>query len=310
MLTEKQLELHNKYITGSKMASICNMSKWMSKYKLFALMKGVIKPDISTEAMIAGSYMESAIKNYAHDQWGYDIVDGPEDGKFHPNLNFCWGLVDGLIKKNGSPVKIIEVKNTAERFYPEWEEEGPPQNYRCQLYFYEALYDLPGEFIVCFGGNKIRRYDLPRNKNAEKYILAEATNFWDDLENNRWPPIDGSDSTKEAIKKVFPENNGSLIEGDDKLREAVMLYDMYNKRIKDYTLKMQYYENMIKNTIGEKDGVIFKDATMIDRVTWKKTKDSTVFDEKKFKARALKTWGKYQTIRPGHRRFHVHYVKE
>lgn len=99
-MTPDQHRKHQSYITGSKVASIIGLlDAFMSKYTLFSCMRGRTPwPEAADkqDLFLAGQCAELAMSEYCRLRWGWDLVEGPEAGMFHPKFPFIFGLVDRL----------------------------------------------------------------------------------------------------------------------------------------------------------------------------------------------------------------------
>jgi len=299
MLTEKQLETHNRCITGSKIASILGLSPWNSKWQLFAEMHGDIEPpDISTVRMKMGGYAEKMMDEYVEKELGWNIASGPEEGKFHPKYTFLWGLVDRLqLNETSQPARIIEYKNVSVFAKKDWE-EGPPDYYRSQIHFYSALWDLPATFFTIFGGNDPQVFEVERDKEIEGYIIDQAVVFWDDLQNDRYPKPDGSDFCTKTLAKMFASPDAKLIPGDQDTLDMAIEYHNAQIQEKEVTERTNFWGNRLREAIGNHNGFLFDDGS---KATWKKNKDSLKFDQKKFKDENPELAKGYYGLVPGPR---------
>ena len=305
MITEEQLAKHNKCITGSKVASILNLpDAYQSKYELFAQMKGYTEPDKeATERMKAGNYMELGIEAWCRGEWGWKLKKGPKDGMTHPQHDFIWGLIDRLRTENGSPAAVTEFKNVDRFMQPLWE-DGPPDKFKTQTYLYMAIYDLPGVIVPCFGGNHFEKYELPRNPQVENYIIKKCCEFWDDLQNDKWPDVDDSKSCEETLKKLYPDHNKNMVAGTEEQLQLAIEYEKAKAEVKKAEEKKSELGNKLKDAIGDNEGILFAGGK--DKATWKKTNPKKVkFNEEQFEREDPETYKRYLYLPPGHRTLRI-----
>lgn len=280
-LTPFQLQQHQKFITGSKVQSILGLpDAYMSKFVLFACMTGQVPwPQVEGERIEAGNYMEDAIAKWCADKYGWNLVDGPQDGKFHPQHDFLYGIVDRLLIQDGQPTAVVEIKNVDGLRRSEWE-EGPPDKFRAQVYFYSQIYNLPGYIVTCFGGNHLECYEVPRNPAVENFILSECSQFWKDLQENNWPQPDGSEGCSDALAKIFDRHNDGMVQGSDDVRIFAAEYSRLSGEIKALEEQKGACGNKLKEVIANRAGVAFADGS---KATWKMTKPKKEkFDEDRF----------------------------
>jgi putative phage-type endonuclease len=257
MLTKKQKNLHDKYITGSKMAAILGLSPWESKLSLYLKMKGIISNDqIGSERMKIGSFFEHAIAKYAEHTFGWKLKKGPVHGKRHKEHKFLWGLIDRFkINSYNKKEAIIEIKNLSANKEYEWDTSGPPEYYKAQLYFYMSLWGLPGVFLCCFGGNKIKYYPLYQNETVQNFIIEKAIEFWDDLQNNIIPDPDGSEASRNAVNRMFKTIEDTEIKGDESDLNCILKACKLKKIEKSTKESRVRAENELKLKIGEHKGI-------------------------------------------------------
>lgn len=304
MITALQLEKHRQFITGSKVASIlCLSGAYQSKFQLFAQMKGLVEAEKEeTERMKAGQYMESAIAEWCKHEWGWDLIPGPHDGMNHPDYPFIYGLVDRLQKTDGSISHVIEIKNQDRMREKEWQ-DGPPDYFKSQLFLYMSIFNLPGKFAVCFGGNHFEYFDLPRNPSIESFILKKCCNFWEDLQNDKWPEPDNSESCAETLKRLYDNPNDEMLVGDQELYEIADRYNIFSLNEKQAKENKEKAGNDLRARIGNKQGFLFRDGS---KVTWKMTNPKKEkFNEEKFAAEYPELYKKYLFIPNGYRRLNV-----
>lgn len=315
-MDKELLKLHNSHITGSKVASILQIKgAYMSKYKLYLLMKGLIEePERDETRLKMGQYAEEMIRKYTRMElgWVYERIPKNERFKKHPKYPFLGGLVDG-IAKDGNDRFIVEMKNVDIRVKNEWlDDYGDfiiPEKFQCQVYFYMALFDLPAKIVPVFGGNDPVIIDLPRNPSIENFIITKCCEFWNELEQGIKPNIDGSPQTSEAIKMLFPVSNATMIDGDGltekQTRELILCSEKYqeiHKEIKTLEEEKSKYGNIIRERLGDNDGVVWSDG---QKITNKKTKDGIKFDSKRFKEERLDLYNQYLVKKTGYRRLNI-----
>lgn len=313
MLTETQLAQHHKYITGSKVASILGISPWKSKWQTFCELHGDIEvEDISTTRMRMGHYAELSMAQYCKDELGWELIEGPTEGKFHPDHPFLFGLVDRLqVQEDGWPAYVIEFKNIDKLQKSIWQDNDvivAPDYYLTQMYFYMALWDLHGRFFIVFGGNDPVSIDVPRNPEIEQFIIAECCRFWDDIQNDRYPDPDSSDSCTQTLQKMFTSDSGEMVGGTDEQLEWAIKYDRARAAEKEAKAEKDLAGNYLREAIrgSHGAGMTFMDGS---KVTWKQTKGRLYFDEKRFAIENPKLAESYYSIRPGSRTLLVKLAK-
>jgi len=308
MLTEEQLKIHNKSITGSKIASIIGISPFKSKYQLWAEMTGLVETeDISSERMRMGNYAEDMIDNVVRGEFGWEVEQEKDSGKQHHDYDFMFGIIDRFKVVDDMRVAILEYKNIDGMQLKQWEEDGCPPYYETQCRFYSILYDLPCILIAVFGGNTVRHWEFERNAKIEAYLLRESLKFWDDIQNKIAPEPDGSESTGNAIAKLYPANNLDLLDCGDDISALIVQRERFRYAESKAKEFKQEAGNKIKATIGDHEGIVCPDGT---KATWKLTKSTVKFDEKQFAEDNEELYKRYLVTKPGYRRLHIRLAPE
>jgi hypothetical protein len=62
-----------------------------------------------------------------------------------------------------------------------------------------------GVVVSLIGGNRIEVYHYSRDRNLEAEMAKRITAFWAGVRERREPPVDGSDSTTDALRQMFPK---------------------------------------------------------------------------------------------------------
>jgi len=309
MLNQQQLQNHKKYITGSKVASILNLpGAYQSKYELFAEMKGYAESNIEeSENMEAGSCMELGIAEWCRRKYGWKLIDGPGDGKFHKEYPFLFGLVDRLLVENCDVIAVAEFKNQ-DKFALKYWEEGPPEIYKAQCYFYSQLWDIPTHIVACFGGNHFEKYELPRNPKIESFILKKCCEFWDDLQHDKWPNPDNSESCTETLKKLYGRPVEEMISGMEDQLQIAIHYQEASEKVKKAEEEKALYANQLREAIKNNSGLIFSDGS---KVTWKKTvPKKMVLNEVQFEKEYPDLYRRFCYMPEGYRQLRVTLKKE
>lgn len=302
-MTPEQLEKHKALITGSKVASILGLpDAYDSAYTLFARMKGIMPWTEGNDLMLAGNCAELAIAEWCKVKYGWNLIEGPKEGAFHQTYPFIYGLADRLRRnKNGQIDSIVEFKNQHWSQAEKWENDIP-EKFKAQGYLYSAIYGLPCQFVACLGGNDYIHYELPRDEDTENFILQKCCEFWDDLNNDKWPDPDSSESSIMALKHVYKTHSSRMIEGSEEMFSWANLYSEASGEESKAKKIKEEYGNKLKACIAGNLGIDFG----CGQVTWKETKPKTTkFDEKRFAAAHPSLYAQFCELPEPSRRLNV-----
>lgn len=209
-------------IGASDVAIILNLSPWKSPLALFSEKLGLDNPegvDVElTDPQKWGMRLENAVAQGFGEETGRHVIAGdPYAIARHRELPFLMAtldrrqqIVDGcelpadFTLETGSE-GALELKTAAFMKADEWEEE-PPLYYQVQLQAQLFVADLAwGSLAVLIGGQRFRYKDMQRNDRFCAYMVQKCQEFWQHVQAGVPPPVDGHESTRNALHKLFPD---------------------------------------------------------------------------------------------------------
>lgn len=252
--TAAWLALRNKGIGGSDAAAIQNVSKWKSAYTLWAEKSELVFPDEQSPGKAAdyGKWLElpiaqkfAADNNVAVVHWPF-MVRSLERPWQLANVDFL--LVKASVDHPAGVVTsyydealpdgvlaIIEVKTTALVTYGnagDWEHGAVPIAYDLQGLHYTDVLPVPSVVYLPFIGRQgiVMRERKYTDEQREMLRAAEQF-FWDQVKSGEAPEIDGSDSSFETLKELYPKSFDKIAEADDFLVDTFEQWSAAKKAI-------------------------------------------------------------------------------
>lgn len=204
-------ELRKAGIGGSDVAAVVGVSKWTSAYALWAKKSGLIPDDFSdSEAMEWGRLLEPVIREKfaaKHPEWS--VVNAKATFK---STTHEWLLanVDGFITFESGEVGILEIKTAA--YEDDWV-NGVPLYYQTQVRHYLRVFGLKrGVVAVLFHGNAYKEFDVFADEFVDAADFDMLDKFWLGVLNGLAPDWEGSTSTYEAVRRMHPDIEDSVVE--------------------------------------------------------------------------------------------------
>jgi predicted phage-related endonuclease len=116
----------------------------------------------------------------------------------------CCSL-DGIVWKVGE-FGVAEVKNVVWG-QDKWTDDTPPLEYVLQVQHQLAVTGFKyGEILALFSLSKLRIYPIERDDDLiENVIVPQTKLWWDNLQAGIMPEPDGSDSSRKAIERMYPD---------------------------------------------------------------------------------------------------------
>lgn len=273
MSREEWLEHRKNSIGGSESASILGMNPYSSAYTVWADKLGKLPEIDDNEAMRQGRDLEAYVAQRFTEQTGKkvrrenNILWNPDYPFAHANVDrLVIGEDAGLECKTCSALRMKEFKNGAF-----------PDTYYTQCVHYMMVTGCKKWYLAVLVLNKeFMVFEIERDEEEIKALAEAEASFWECVKSQTPPPTDGSSSTSNTIKTIFPESN----EGSVNLygyEADLKSYMTFVSLIKDMEKQRDEVANRIKVQMGEAG----KGETDGHRVSWSSSVRNT-FDSKRF----------------------------
>ena len=161
-----------------------------------------------------------------------------------------------------------------------------------QQVIHDALVDFalyPGDrwyIAIVVLGKGFYTFEVERNEEEIEALIQQEHKFWNYVKTDQEPPVDGTDSTSEALNQVFHPSDdvGSVIISD----ELTSLLLEIKAKQKELQVMQKEYENQIKDIMGDAVYAYSNHAN----ITWKESV-SKRFDTTRFKKENPDMYQKY-----------------
>ena len=106
---------------------------------------------------------------------------------------------------------LLQMKNAGWYMAHDWD-EGVPDHIVMQVQSEMACTGLGWASVaVLVGGNSFKHFDVERDEETIAEIRAHVSWFWNLVKTDTPPPIDGSEATAKAIKRLHPHDSGDEV---------------------------------------------------------------------------------------------------
>lgn len=266
---EEWLQFRKPYIGGSEAAASIGLSPYESPYSLWVNKTTDGVSDEDNQYMKWGRRLEEAIGLGIAEDTDIPVVRYPYmlASRKWPwaavNLDFLAG------ESQHAPPCVVEVKNIGRFTMSDWDDGAVPAVYGLQGQHACAVTGLPGvHFFPLIAGNDGRAVYVERNDSLIENLMEGERKFWELVQNNTPPAVDGSAATSKALKGLFmdPEANSET----DLPPESFMLLErraIAKARIKEHQEVIDEVENQMKAWLGNAEIGIVNGMAV---VSWKK----------------------------------------
>lgn len=215
MTREQWLSQRRHCLGASDVAAALGISPWKSQFQLWAEKTGNAEPDdLSNDlAVRIGVALESVTLAEYSIRSGREVEPWPQEKMVrHPTIAWLACTPDAT-QFGEFYTGIVEAKTAGDRSTDDWD-EGPPLHYQVQLQTQLEVSGMDwGTIAVLFPGRReLRWWDFDRNDRFIAAMLPELGAFWRLVETRTPPPVDGSDSTRRVLRRLYPQDDGEVVE--------------------------------------------------------------------------------------------------
>ena len=259
------LEWRKMGIGGSDASVVCGINKYKSPVELWLNKTGQLPDTEAGEAAYWGTQLEALVKSEFTKRTGIEInpVHQLLQSEEYP---FMLANLDGTCQHPIYGPCVFEAKTSSAYRESEWI-DAIPDEYVLQVQHYLAVTGYMGAYIaVLIGGNTFRWKFIERDDELISMLIQLEEEFWDCVQSNIPPPLDGSEASAKFLGERFP-NSIPLSKIKLPANAAVLIrqYDEACEQIDKYTAQKLEAENLLKQMIGKHEAGIIGDRV----ITWK-----------------------------------------
>jgi len=217
----------------------------------------------------------------------------------HPTFPFMLANIDREVV-GAADVQILECKTAGEFGSRLWR-DGVPEYVQIQVQHQLAVTGKSAaDVAVLLCGQKLDIHRIERDEDVIGRLTVLEARFWEYVETDTPPPADGSESSAQALRHLYPGNGSTLdFTNDAALNEVFSALAVLRVDLEEKALQAERLKQTIQQAMGDASRVVF-DA---GEVTYKRSKDGTSLDAKKLGADHPELVARYSVTRSGSRRF-------
>ena len=243
------IEEHSQYIGASGMSCIMGLSPFKSQLQYYLEYTGVVAPeDISDNEWVKwGQRLESVIAEAACEALGVQAMEICGDLRVSTKLPWACSTPDVTCADGYD----LQVKNVNAYRSDEFSAGGMPEWLRIQLH-HEMLVSGHDRIHwgVLIGGNHLVWGTLLRDQDTIEQLIRAGGDFIARTKNDDPPLPDGSDSATDALKALYPSDDGSVVELAHNFVELSQERLEWKKAEAAAKTRIKEIDNLIKAAIG------------------------------------------------------------
>jgi putative phage-type endonuclease len=205
---EEWLEHRRKSIGGSDASAIIGMNNYSSPYTVWADKLGKLPPKEDNEAMRLGRDLEEYVAKRFTEETGKK-VRRENNILINPDIPFAHANVDRMIvgEDAGFEAKTTSALNTKKFKNGEY-----PENYYAQCVHYMMVTGCQRWYLgVLVLGIEFKWFVIERDEGEIEALRKSEADFWEYVKSGEAPLADGSASTSETLRTIYPESNGDTV---------------------------------------------------------------------------------------------------
>ena len=247
MSHEEWLEHRRKYIGGSDAPSIIGLNPWSSPYTVWADKLGKLPPKEDNEAMRLGRDLEDYVAKRFTEETGKK-VRRENNILINPDIPFAHANVDRMIIGEDAG---FEAKTTSVLNLKKFKNGEYPENYYVQCVHYLMVTGCERWYLgVLILGVGFKWFVVERDEGEIDALRQSEEAFWEYVKSGEAPMTDGSASTSETLRTIYPESNGdtvNLMAYESDLKQYMTLSSLLD----DVKKQREEVANRIKAFMGE-----------------------------------------------------------
>lgn len=292
-------------IGASDAATAVGLNPYKSQLELWMEKTGRIIPeqpsDVEDSPLLWGTVLEPIVAEHYAKRTGRKVR---RVNAILQHAEHAWMLANLDREVIGDDeVQVLECK-TAGIYGSKLWKDGVPEYVQLQVQHQLAVTgQKAADVAVLLGGQQLQIHRIERDDDLIERLIKLEQAFWHRVETDTPPPADASSSSDMALRILYPQDNGRVLDlTQDKSAnqsfEAMLEVREQLDQLKQLESELKH---QLQQTLGDACSATFNRGF----ISWKKSNDSLAFDSKRFKREHPKLFESYQITKPGSRRFLV-----
>ena len=291
---EQWLKLRRNGIGGSDASVVMGKNPWRSIQQLWEDKTGKTPvQENSNEYTYWGNVMEGIIRKEFMNRTGLKVRQ-KHFMMFHPQFQFMFADVDGIVTDERGEKCIFEAKTVSQYREEEWRDGKIPVEYMMQVQHYLAVCGMQKAYIAALiGGNHFIYHTILRDEGMIAELVHAEKQFWNyNVKCDIRPEIDDSSATKDFLDKKYRDSVKDSVKLDRSLEAVLKQYQEVESQLKDIEQKKNGLSNQLKAALGEHEEGRLENGQI---VRWKRIEKKLV-DTKKLKAEQPEIYKQYSNV--------------
>jgi putative phage-type endonuclease len=237
-------------------------------------------PDQENEAMVAGRFLEPAVKQLF--TWHTNLPVADNDALLR-SVAWPWMLAtpDGFVQDEGGTWGLFEAKTTTVHLADEWADDAVPERAAAQTMHYLAVTGLPFAYVAVLINNRLQWRYMERDERLIRRIVELEEEFWELVQGDTMPDVVYGRDADDLLRELYPTATpGSSIDVTDEQAQLVENWRSCTQQAKHWATRASEAGQLVKAILGDAETLTFGDRVL---ATWK-NQDHREFDREAFRA--------------------------
>lgn len=246
MTRDQWLAIRRESIGGSDAAAIAGLNEWASPYSVWADKTGRLEEMPDNEAMRQGRDLEEYVARRWCETTGKKVkrVNAILRRRDYP---FAHANVDRWVVGENAG---LECKTTSVLRLKAFQNGQYPDTYYAQCVHYMAVTGADRWYLaVLVLGKDFCPFVIERNEEEIDALMRMEQEFWNHVEQDTPPPVDGTEATTGAIHAIYPESGRGAVDLFG-MESTFALYLKAKENFRASERVVRQYENEIKERLG------------------------------------------------------------
>lgn len=220
----------------------------------------------------------------------------------HPQHPWMLANIDREVM--GAPdVQILECKTAGMNGARLWK-DGVPEYVQLQVQHQLAVTSKQAaDVAVLICGQELQIHRIERDETLIAQLIELEQRFWRLVETDTAPSADGSESAALALRALWPQDSGAMLDFRGDLEMSGAFSDLV--ALRGLLASTEQREAEVRQRIQQRLGDASIARFETGEVRWKRSKDASVLDAERLAVEHPEIVAGYRTTRPGSRRFTV-----
>ena len=305
---DKWLNLRHQGIGSSEVGTLLGLNPFQTPYQLWRLKCGLDTPAPENTAMRRGHYMEDAVAQWWSDETGLQVIKASKGDWIirsteRPYLMVSPDRTYWLSDHHSNDNKgILECKTTNRPV----DKDHLPEHWFTQLQYQLGVAGLSkGHLAWIYAGRDFDSIEVDFDPDFFSWLVEEVDNFWNNnILARQEPSLLSSD---DVLRKYNSHIPSKIVEIDDNAFQQYKLLMQTKDSIKQLEDTKSTCEDALKLLFLDAEAISYKGQIL---ATWKKSKDSERFDDKRFRSEHPDIAKDYIVTKEGPRTFLTKKLKD